>query len=386
MDNSRKQVFVKDQEVVLVRDLTIQDLIHADISNSETQAIVLLAGTKGKIVSPALTSWGVRVKFDEPRPGYFHAKLARVSCREDGEWSIDRDLIQPVANKERMTYGEKVTFPHDTEGAFRSTVEAGKIYTVVNRGTDLDDDIRVIEDGNDDASRVYVKWFKAVPVTDAAVEEPKKLWGLYPYGDIVHLEEPIMVVFTRDYTYAELDNEGQQPVSETNKLLARAGQVGEVDVIRLIPVYGVGKARVTFFDLHHANSQSEGRLDFWNLDVDGIVPLRNYEDGKVVTVTQYKGLPVVDLDEGIPEVGTEATVFLDVYETRVGSDGLLRIDTGKRNWSFRDEDEVYIVEVNKEAFKADSDNCSLKIAHFEDGSGPTLWVRPTDLNLPEDNE
>jgi len=112
--------------------------------------------------------------------------------------------------------------------------------------------------------------------------------------------------------------------------------------------------------------------------VTAVTPLHSLEAGTAMKVADL----VPEEDDGLWKVGDLAEVFLGTHNTVFDDEGKLVIDTDSTNMTFRDDDEVYIVQVDKDAEDEDNGLVYL-ICHNEDGSGEKLWVRSCDLSDPE---
>lgn len=380
--DTRKQKFTAGQEVVLVRDLHIGDLdLENDRDNPLETAVILPKGTKAVAKANGFVDGTIVVQFSEPRSGHFHQVLSAEPVREDGRWSIDRDLIRP-ASQEGFVSGKEIIVPFattTTTSLYVRNIPAGYKGKLIFNGVDSDGDVRVEGpslDSEYSIQRFYMKWYETVdvPAYPAALSEND--WYGFSSSNPLGEDNAIMVVFTREVTRAEIGSrEHIEPASYSNRRMAYPGTVGMVRRV----YFSDKKARVEWLDL----SKSTPAQDFWLISLDAIAPLRNYETGEIVTLKEY--LKQSEEDLGLYSVGDTAEVFLDVYETKLDDDGNLVIDEDVIDYAFRDGDEVYIIEVDAKAFKEDSDGLVYKISHNEDGTGQVQWVRVCDLNDPEND-
>lgn len=376
--DTRKQKFVDGQEVVLIRDLHVGDLdLENDRVNPLDTPVLLKKGTVGIAKSNGYVEGCVTVQFEEPNPNDFSRILSEEPIREDGRWAIDRDLIKPVSSKNLLVKDAEIVIPFDTVSSlFQRKIPAGYKGKLCFDGVDGVGDVRV-EGPNPDGGtqRFYIRWYEVV--TSTVTLAPELLWGKFDMtkNHVMLDDSALMVVFIRDYTRNEITLGQQAPVSDTNRRMAYPGTVGKLD--RLYLTSDHKRARVEWFDTSRDNPET----DFWIVGIDAIAPMRDLETGEFVTYAQYRKSQEEDL--GLYSVGDTATVFLGVYHTMLDDDGNLVIDEGSIDKAFRDDDEVYVLEVDTEAYKEDHDALVYQISHNEDGTGHTQWVRAYDLTDPK---
>lgn len=378
--DTRKQKFVAGQAVVLIRDLHVGDLdLENDRVNPLDTPVLLKKGTVGIAKSKGYVEGCVTVQFEEPNPNDFSRILFEEPIREDGRWAIDRDLIKPVSSKNLLVKDAEIVIPFDTVSyLLQRKIPAGYKGKLCFDGVDGDGNVRV-EGPNPDGGtqRFYIIWYEVV--TPTVTLAPELLWGKFDMTKnhvMLDDDSTLMVVFIRDYARNEITLGQQAPVSGANRRMAYPGTVGKLNCLYL--TRSIKQARVEWFDTSRDNPET----DFWTVNIDAIAPMRDLETGEFVTYAQYRKSQEEDL--GLYSVGDTATVFLDIYHTEWNDEDILVIDEGNIDKAFRDGDEVYIIEVDVEAYKKDSDDLVYKIAHNEDGTGCTQWVRTCDLSVPED--
>lgn len=379
MGNSRKQSFTVGQELVLMRDLLLSDLGYTSYPRKNER--VVREGAKAEFQELGETEGNVRVQFAQE--DFQSLPLSGSGIRRDGLWSIDADLLQPAYNPETIQPGQKFISTDTTKLFMSSTpIGAGVVFTNVrsNPGVDGVGDIRVEykDTVTGGLHRTYVRWYAVLPYV---APEPEKLWGKYAVGQnhYFHDGKELMVVAIRNVGRRELVRNPKNMTAEereihpvSNKMFLAQGQIGYVDVLSLLEGDEDHTARVWHFDHYFKN------MDFWNVQIDTIVPLLNLKTGQPMTLDEFNARN--DSDKYL-SVGFEATISSPV---RIVEDGEI---TDEIDWRFRDGDDVVILEIDKSVDLDEYDSLVYKVGFNADGSGPTTWVRQADLyESPEDQD
>lgn len=375
MANSRKQVFERNQRLVLMRDLRLKDLHFT--TNPQRNPKIVSGGKVVTFLEPGEREGNVRVQFDAD--DFDSREISGTGIRDDGRWSIDADLLQPYYNPAEIQPGSKfVSVPFTQLFMSLKEIPAGVVFTNIssNPGVNTAGDIRVEYQDKDTGKTqgAYVHWYNVLPFVEPV---SKQLWGKYDMGKIHSFDDgkEIMVVAVRNVGRSELSGNvknmsaEEREISEQNKLFMPQGQVGYVNLLNLTDDYEGQQARVWHFD--HCFK----REDYWNVSVDTVVPLLNHKTGQPMTLAEYTAAE--DSDKYL-RVGFQATISAPVMIVTRGE------ITTEIDWRFRDDDKVYILEVDK---TVDLDDLVYKVGFSEDGSGPTTWVRQIDLyESPEDQD
>lgn len=196
--------------------------------------------------------------------------------------------------------------------------------------------------------------------TEVKAEETKSVW--VELSEVNH--ENLLVVATRDITENELFS-GR----ESDKVRVPKGAMGRLNHISLDSKRVLS---VNALDLDY------GTTTTWNNFADAWMPAIS-RSGSYVKFENGKYVDFKVETNNLRKVGTTATVYGDIYHIKYGSTGEREIDENRVNYTYRDDDEVYILEVDAKSYVNDN-SLVYRIGHDAEGREATpAWVRPCDL-------
>ena len=411
--NLLRQTFEVGQEVVLIRDLTLGDLSHSAAQSARGSRLAMKAGAIGTVRMVTDNEDGLRVSF--PREAVVSSSFLGTLIASNGNWYLGKDLVQPLANKRFLGMTSRFTVLYDSN-IISEQLPAGRRGIVHDYTTDEQDCVSFRSSDEDgDETTVYVKWFSLYPTSDvtpafaaehhkqAEAVAPEPLFGLYARGTVQYFNsddkgEALVVVATRDVTQNELRTRQPTPVSATNPVRVKAGQMGY-----LRAVHNTEAAEKTQLISVYVYDQKSG-ADFWLFGSDEgqlWVPLLSRENGamlrrkdvdpEMVTKAHTKEIEALEQEHAAAAALAVASCFEYKVGDVVNINGPINLLDEDRepvrdkddyiiyDMAFRDGDEVYILEVDTS--KTDEDDYCYCVGHLSDSSGITTWVRSYDLSV-----